>query len=203
MWQALYWVGARGNLEDRRWVNLRDGQPLTWHNLTLASSSVTQQYQCILAGGKQFPYEWYHAPCSVSACTVCNFTTYPEIHLRGLCHSSLFDRSLFLHDYFNKQPLFDGAVHSRVAWVNGSWMMESRLYPDLRARMLDQVEYPVGVHKWMVEGDKCRHKEVGTRGTSPQPHCHPSFAATKTLKHAARLCAALCKPLYSHRWSCC
>lgn len=103
MWQALFRVGARGNLEDRRWVNLRDGQPLTWHNLTLASSSVTQQYQCILAGGKQFPNEWYHAPCSVSACTVCNFTTYPEIHLRGLCHSSLFDRSLFLHDNILQQ----------------------------------------------------------------------------------------------------
>ena len=73
---------------------------------------------------------------------------------------------MYLHDYFNDQPMFDGAVHSRVVWVDGSWVIESRLYPKLRARMLDEVDYPVGLHKWEVEGDKCRHKEVRMRATT-------------------------------------
>lgn len=163
VWQALYWVGARGDVDSEQWLSLDEGQPLAWHNLSLSVSSVTQQYQCIMAGGPLHPYEWYHAPCSVSTCVVCNFTTYPKIHMRGLCRSSLFDRSMYLHDYFNDQPLFDGAVHSRVAWVDGSWVIKSRLYPDLRARMLDEVDYPVGLHKWVVEGDKCRQKEVRLR----------------------------------------
>lgn len=160
MWQGLYWVGARGDLATRQWLTLGDRQPLTWHNLSLTSSSVTEQYQCILAGGARHPYEWYHAPCSVSTCAVCNFTSYPLIHMRGLCRSSLFDRSMYIHEYLNDQPMFDGAVHSRVAWVDDAWVIESRLYPKLRARILEDVEYPLGLHEWEVEGDKCRHKKV-------------------------------------------
>ncbi|XP_045119593.1 uncharacterized protein LOC123509383 isoform X2 [Portunus trituberculatus] len=160
MWQGLYWVGARGDLATEQWLTLGDRQPLTWHNLSLASSSVTEHYQCILAGGALHPYEWYHAPCSVSTCSVCNFTAYPLIHMRGLCRSSLFDRSMYIHEYLNDQPMFDGAVHSRVAWVDDAWVIESRLYPNLRARILEKVDYPLGLHKWEVEGDKCRHKKV-------------------------------------------
>ncbi|KAK8394760.1 hypothetical protein O3P69_005914 [Scylla paramamosain] len=160
MWQGLYWVGARGDLTTGQWLSLRDRQPLAWHNLSLASSSVTEHYQCIMAGSALHPYEWYHAPCSVSTCSVCSFTAYPLIHMRGLCRSSLFDRSMYLHEYLNDQPMFDGAVHSRVAWVDDAWVIESRLYPKLRARILEKVDYPLGLHMWEVEGDKCPHKKI-------------------------------------------
>ncbi|XP_042216601.1 glycine receptor subunit alpha-2-like [Homarus americanus] len=160
VWQALYWVGASGNVSSGQWLRLIDDQPIHWHNFKDSWESVTDKYSCILAGGILHPYEWYHAPCTVIACVMCNFTSHPEVHLRGLCESSLFDRSLFLHEYINNRPKFDGARHSSIIWNNKSWVMESRLYPQLSAKMVDQMDYPVGLHLWNIRGDKCRQKEV-------------------------------------------
>lgn len=160
MWRGLYWLGVRGDLINNRWLTLTEGKPIVYHNLTYNTGDVTKQYQCLLAGGPSLAYQWYHAPCSVAACPVCNFTSYPLLHFRGLCKSSLFDRSLYLHDYYNNKPLYDGEVHSRIVWNGTEWVMQSRLQPSLTATMIGSSSHPIGRNTWKISGDRCPSGEV-------------------------------------------
>lgn len=166
MWRGLYWLGVRGDLNNNRWLTLTEGKPIVYHNLTHDTGDVTDQYQCLLAGGPSLAYQWYHAPCSVVACPVCNFTSYPLLHFRGLCKSSLFDRSLYLHDYYNNKPLYDGEVHSRVVWSGTEWVMQSRLQASLTAKMIGSSRHPIGRNTWQISGDRCPPGKVSDNNTT-------------------------------------
>ncbi|KAK3890848.1 hypothetical protein Pcinc_005210 [Petrolisthes cinctipes] len=155
MWRGLYWLGVRGDLNRNQWLTLTEGKPINYHNLTHDTQEVTDEYRCVLAGGPSLAYQWYHAPCAGAACPVCNFTGYPMLHFRGLCKSSLFDRSLYLHDYYSDQPMYDGEVHSQVVWSGKEWVMKSRLRSSLTANMLGSSQHPIGRNTWQVSGDRC------------------------------------------------
>ncbi|MPC69361.1 hypothetical protein E2C01_063584 [Portunus trituberculatus] len=85
------------------------------------------------------------------------------MRLRGLCKDSAFDKLFSFRDSDNYELVFDGLAHVMMEEQNNTWIMRSRLYPYLKAKMISQWvgQYPVGVHTWIIEGDRCRQKEVG------------------------------------------
>ncbi|XP_050704351.1 uncharacterized protein LOC126989800 [Eriocheir sinensis] len=169
IWTHLFWIGSRGNLTSLKWQRVTDGELVTWHPFLREYQIVTQEFQCI-AVVTHDPYKWAACPCDIEMCVVCNFTTHPEMRLRGLCRDSIFDRLLSFRDNKDYKLTFDGLAHVMMEEQNGTWVMRSRLYPTLRARMVAQWvgQYPVGVHKWLIEGDRCRQSEVELLLTS----CH-------------------------------
>ncbi|XP_050706082.1 uncharacterized protein LOC126991371 [Eriocheir sinensis] len=169
IWTHLFWIGSSGNLTSREWERLTDGELVTWHPFLREYRTVTPEFQCI-AVVTHDPYKWAACPCDIETCVLCNFTTHPEMRLRGLCRDSSFDRRFSFRDNRDYNLIFDGLAHVMMKEQNGTWIMRSRLYPTLRARMVSQWvgQYPVGVHTWLIEGDRCRQKEVELLLTS----CH-------------------------------
>ncbi|XP_071549993.1 uncharacterized protein [Panulirus ornatus] len=164
-YKALYWVGALGNLSTGGWNRVSDGEPLLWHNFSgLSRTFQRPRLACITVGNNLYPYEWWQTNCDefTHSCAMCNFTSRPLLRLRGLCKSSLFERELYLNDYENERPKFDGMIHSQILWENSSWVMVSRLHQGLRAVMDMGVPgaYPIGLHNWSISGDKCIQKRA-------------------------------------------
>lgn len=60
--------------------------------------------------------------------------------------------------------VFDGRAHTVMEQGQGTWVMRSRLYPDLKATMIVDYEgqYPLGAHRWKIHGDRCRNNEAST-----------------------------------------
>lgn len=161
IWTHLFWIGSGGNLTTRIWQRLTDGGPLVWHDFLREYRTVTPEFQCI-ATVTHDPYKWAACPCDIETCVLCNFTKHPEMRLRGLCRDSAFDRLFSFRDNREYRLVFDGLAHVVMEEANDTWVMRSRLYPYLKARMVSQWagQYPVGVHAWLIEGDSCRQKEV-------------------------------------------
>nr|XP_045619273.1 uncharacterized protein LOC123771045 [Procambarus clarkii] len=161
IWTHLYWIGADGDLKTSRWLKLADQTPLTFHPFLSLYEAVTTEYQCIASVTHEH-YKWAATSCDIEACILCNFTTFPQMRLRGLCTNSAFDRQFSFRDNKNFKLVFDGVGHIVMRQENNTWVMRSRLYKEMTAVMVSQwrQEYPVGVHTWSIYGDKCRQKEV-------------------------------------------
>uniref|UniRef100_A0A0N7Z9T0 C-type lectin domain-containing protein n=1 Tax=Scylla olivacea TaxID=85551 RepID=A0A0N7Z9T0_SCYOL len=169
IWTHLFWIGSGGNLTTRVWERLTDGEPIQWYRFLREYRTVTPEFQCI-AVVTHDRYKWAACPCDIETCVLCNFTTHPEMRLRGLCKDSAFDRLFSFRDSDTYELVFDGLAHVMMEEQNDTWIMRSRLYPYLKAEMISQWvgQYPVGVHTWIIEGDRCRQKEVELLLTS----CH-------------------------------
>ncbi|ROT70082.1 hypothetical protein C7M84_011652 [Penaeus vannamei] len=85
-----------------------------------------------------------------------------SIQIRGLCSESQLDRQLHIDGTMNLRPVFHGTFYTKVWWDNTSWVMASRLLPNLKATMInnDPEDYPVGLHQWLLSGDNCPAGEV-------------------------------------------
>ena len=161
IWTHLFWIGSSGNLTTGVWQRLTDGEPIKWYQFLREYRTVTTEFQCI-AVVTHDRYKWAACPCDIETCVLCNFTTHPEMRLRGLCKFSAFDRLFSFRDNKEYKLIFDGLGHIVMEENNTTWVMRSRLYPYMKAEMISQWvgQYPVGVHKWIIDGDRCRQKEV-------------------------------------------
>ncbi|XP_068202881.1 uncharacterized protein [Palaemon carinicauda] len=167
IWTHLYWLGFEGSLKTLTWQRLSDGRPLDWFNFLSQYKTVTKEFQCAAAVSHD-AYKWAACPCEIEVCILCNFTTHPELRLRGLCKISLWDRTYSFRESANYSLLFDGLAHTMINFQGGTWVMRSRLYPDLGAKMVlkRRGEYPVGVHTWEIFGDRCPEKKTNILLTS-------------------------------------
>ncbi|ROT80481.1 CRE-MOD-1 protein [Penaeus vannamei] len=157
------WIGAQGNLETDEWQNLEDGAKLTYDNLDKRYTYITEASRCISQGGSFYPGIWYSTFCSrFKPCTACENAPKSSIRIRGLCRDSRLDREIHVQGLKNQKPMFQGTFYANVFWDNSTWVMTSRRYPDIRARMkiafID--DYPVGLQRWEVDGDVCPDTEM-------------------------------------------
>ncbi|XP_042884699.1 uncharacterized protein LOC122261219 [Penaeus japonicus] len=159
--RRLYWLGAKADLESKQWLQLTNNESITFHNFRHGWEVPLVDYQCLTANTKT-NYTWSSTRCDVEVCTSCNFTSPPRLRLRGLCRSSLMDRTYYLRGYEDYQLAFEGVSHMIVFWVNGTWKMRSRLYEELEAWMVmrSPEDSPTAVRMWRVSGDKCEAKEL-------------------------------------------
>lgn len=160
-WTNLYWIGVYGDLPGDRWLTPIDPQPITYDNFIQGWGKPSKKFQCVTMITKE-DYKWAAASCLTETCVVCNFTRFPPVRLRGLCKESLLERSFHIFEYENNQLVFDGRWHVRIVWTNASWLMESRVHPDLKAWIINEERdvHPVGIHTWQVQGDECEEKQV-------------------------------------------
>ncbi|XP_042220595.1 uncharacterized protein LOC121865318 [Homarus americanus] len=161
---TLYWLGFKGDLNTDEWLTVNTNQHLTWDKLATGFDKVKAGQLCASVGGADFPYDWYSTPCQYLMCPLCNFTATPSFRVRGLCKDSVIDRNLFLRDYENNKPQFHGPHFTGVSWDrdNATWKLTSRGHENLTGYMVMKVptEYPVGVHSWIITGDKCVASEL-------------------------------------------
>lgn len=156
---TLYWLGIKGDLTSRQWINLKEKAVPSWDNLAPGYDQVQEDASCATVGGLDFPRIWYSTPCEYAMCSVCNFTARPSFRVRGLCKDSFVDRSLFLSGYENRKPHFQGPYYISVFWneENKTWSMTSRGEENLIVHMLADVPdpYPMGINTWTFQGDDC------------------------------------------------
>lgn len=157
-----YWIGAKLNITLRQWVTLTDGKPLSWHNFDTIPSDPWMK--CVIVGHRKSSRFWNNNGCEeyIQECFACNFTTWPEIRIRGLCRHSLFDRHFYLNNQDNDRLEFDGEQHSHIVMRDGEWVMGSSVNKGLRATMqslTDDVS-PLGRHTWEIQGDRCNNTQV-------------------------------------------
>ncbi|XP_047495013.1 uncharacterized protein LOC125043107 [Penaeus chinensis] len=155
-----YWLGMKGDPASGAWIRDSDGETVSWINGKYQRP--TNHAQCMTASVPNFPYAWLQTPCNLYFCTLCIFSSTPKVRLLGLCKTSLFDSQLHLHGYANGRPRFNGLKHTAIEWSNGTWVMTSRLQEGLNAsmEMSSLGDYPLGLHRWHVRGDKCRERVV-------------------------------------------
>lgn len=160
-WTYLTWLGVVGDPQTLEWRGLLDNESLAFSDFLPIYRSVSEQYQCV-ATVSHSRYSWAASPCDMETCTLCRFTSYPALALRGLCKFSLIDRKFVFHENEDLELSFDGYSHMELIKLNGSWTMLSRRYAGLRATMVERYdeEFPLGVHRWTVVGDKCQNKKV-------------------------------------------
>lgn len=161
-WRTFYYFGTTRNVTTDKWFNYRDGSPILWENFDVQWNMMSSDYECAGVGNHLFMYTWFAIPCASSMCSACNFTAAPKLRIRGLCETSILDRSYYLNDYYNRRPLFDGETHSRIQWSNRSWELTSRRHRDLSAQMITKNPklYPLGLQTWIISGDKCTQDTV-------------------------------------------
>lgn len=160
-WTYLTWLGIVGDPQTLEWRGLMENKSLAFSNFLPIYRSVSEQYQCV-ATVSHTRYSWAASPCDMETCTLCRFTSYPALALRGLCKLSLIDRKFTFHESEDLELSFEGYSHVEVVKVNGIWTMLSRRYKELQATMVQRYdgEFPLGVHRWKVVGDKCQDKKV-------------------------------------------
>ncbi|XP_069163863.1 uncharacterized protein [Procambarus clarkii] len=161
---TLFWLGFKGDLESGKWLTLTYNQPLTWNKLIKGYDKVKLGQVCASVDSITPSYDWYATPCHTVMCPICNFTSTPIFRVRGLCANSILDKILFLRDYKNNKPQFSGSFYTVISWDTDimTWKLRSRGHRNLSGSMQIMVpnEYPVGIHKWTVTGDKCMHSEM-------------------------------------------
>lgn len=164
-WRTFYYFGATRNVTTDQWFSYPENNPLIYDKFDTTWNGIVKTYECAGVGNQYFKYTWFAIPCTSSMCSACNFTTSPRLRLRGLCKTSLIDRSFFLHDYFNNRPLFDGEVKNRIFWNKETWEIRSRQHESLSGLMEinSPEEYPLGRHTWIITGDKCSKTRVSIR----------------------------------------
>ncbi|XP_071524602.1 LOW QUALITY PROTEIN: uncharacterized protein [Panulirus ornatus] len=184
-WGSAYWYGLKGNLSSGWWTRISDGKPLSWHKLTVGWENPTEEHMCIAVGAINFKYLWGASPCDIHNCPVCNFTSTPKLHVRGLCQISKLDRFYTPFGYHNMKPVIEGIFLSRITWNNDTWLIKSRLEKGVEARMVikNPSDYPFGLHTWDVTGDTCAQEQVQLLLTScltTEFTCSDGSCITKT-----------------------
>ncbi|XP_050698355.1 uncharacterized protein LOC126986351 [Eriocheir sinensis] len=166
IWTHLFWIGSEGDVDQGTWKEAElgdddEGDVLGFAPFLQEYDTVQPEVKCVAAVSHN-RYRWAASPCDMETCVLCAFASYHELRLHGLCRDSSFDRLFSFRDSRTYDLVFDGVSHVVMEEQGGTWVMRSRLYPNLRAEMLSQWagQYPVGVHSWRVEGDRCREKEV-------------------------------------------
>lgn len=161
-WRTFYYFGTVRNVTTDEWFHYKDKSPIMYQKFDVQWNKIVSQYECAAVGNHLFKYTWFAIPCSSAMCSACNFTTSPRLRVRGLCDTSILDRAYYLNDYYNRRPLFDGEIHSRIFWSNNIWELRSRRYKDLSATMetKNSKAYPLGRHTWTIAGDKCSESKV-------------------------------------------
>ena len=157
-----YWIGTQFNVSLGKWVQLSDQKPLSWNNLGTASVNLLKN--CMMVGTRKSILKWIKSSCEeyVHACFACNFTSQPQVRIRGLCKHSLFDRKMYATSHDKSYPQFEGERHSRIVWRNQQWIMESKVYKQLNATLSSSTSVisPLGRHTWIIAGDRCKETEV-------------------------------------------
>ncbi|XP_071524576.1 LOW QUALITY PROTEIN: uncharacterized protein [Panulirus ornatus] len=161
-WGTSFWFGLTANFSSGWWTRLSDGLPLSWHKFTIGWGDPTEEHRCVAVGAINFKYLWAASPCDIHQCPICNITTTPKFHLRGLCKLSKFDRFYSPFGYYNMKPIIEGTFLSRITWDNDTWLVKSRLEKGVQARMVVRSpgDYPFGLHTWDVQGDACAQDKV-------------------------------------------
>ncbi|XP_042233734.1 uncharacterized protein LOC121873922 [Homarus americanus] len=161
-WGTAFWFGLTANLTSGWWTRVSDGKPLTWNKFAIGWGDPSEEHRCMAAAAVNTRYVWAASPCDIHQCPICNFTTTPRLHMRGLCKLSKFDRYYSPFDYSNMKPVLEGTFLSRISWVNNTWLIKSRLEKGVEARMSlrSPDDYPLGLHTWEVVGDTCRLDQV-------------------------------------------
>ncbi|XP_064088250.1 uncharacterized protein LOC135202695 [Macrobrachium nipponense] len=161
---SLYWVGGYGKLDTGKWYRFSDDKEITYTNFAPGYENVQEDKKCLTVGGEVFPYVWFATNCEYLTCPLCNFTNLASFTVRGLCKDTLLDRQMTISGYKNKKPLFDGMFYTSIYWNNASmsWRLSSRIDEELHGEMEVSMEdeYPVGVKKWNITGDKCKVNPV-------------------------------------------
>ncbi|XP_042204255.1 uncharacterized protein LOC121853920 [Homarus americanus] len=167
-WGTTFWYGLRANLSSGWWIKISDGKPLTWDKFIVSWANPTEEYRCVSAAAINVKHLWAASPCDIRQCPICNFTTTPKLHLRGLCKLSKFDRYFSPHDYYSWKPVFEGFFLSRIIWENDTWVIKSRLEKKVKALMAIKKlgDYPFGLNTWEVRDDTCAQKQVQLLFTS-------------------------------------
>lgn len=158
----FYWLNAMGNTTTGKWQKHNDGEPLEWDNLLNRFSNVSESNKC-LSVYKYFDYPiWVSTNCDTEMCFGCSFGEFPRLNLRGLCPASRFDKFLFITGYSNGSVQYRGMSHTQLKISDGSWVIESRMFSNLKAKMVMKTEQesPLGRHMWKLQGDTCDQKEV-------------------------------------------
>ncbi|XP_071524136.1 uncharacterized protein [Panulirus ornatus] len=161
-WGTTFWYGLKANLLTGWWTRLSDGKPLSWHFFSMGWDEPSEEHACVGVGAINMKYVWAASPCDILQCPICNITTTPKLHLRGLCKLSRFDRFYSPFNYHNMKPILEGIFFSRITWNNDTWLMKSRLQKGVEAQMVlkNPDDYPFGLHTWDVQGDTCAQEQV-------------------------------------------
>lgn len=156
------WLGAKADLVGKRWTSRKSGEAVTFTFGDRRYSRISERTQCLGQSASSSPGVWKSITCFKSKmCTACEKDSGRKFRMKGLCNESLFDRELYMHDTENMKPVFHGVFYSKLFWNNVTWVMTSRLYPNLRATMNIRLnEYPLGRHTWNVAGDLCPEGET-------------------------------------------
>ena len=108
---------------------------------------------------------WRSMSCNIFYYTMCHFETKPTFNIRGLCKESIFDKIYTLYGYKNNKPVFYGEKNTMITWIEvnstslitGTWKIEINGNPEIYGimSMTSPSDYPTGVQKWDIFGDKC------------------------------------------------
>ena len=164
-WPGFFWLGIEGDNSKKRWISKRTNKELRFNKFVPGFEIVTEKLKCVSAGASANKYKWLGTPCDEFLCPVCNFTSWPHVHIRGLCRQSQIDKSLFVHGYEKDQPVIHGAYQSIIYWGGETWEIRSRQYKNIHGKMLSNKpgEFLIGVHHWEIEGDQCGLKDVSSK----------------------------------------
>ncbi|KAG7162378.1 Low-density lipoprotein receptor-related protein 1-like 5, partial [Homarus americanus] len=161
-WGTSFWLGVVANHTNGGWTRVPERKPLIWADFLPGWMVPTEEHSCLAFVAINVKYKWAASPCNILQCPICNFTSTPKLHLRGLCDLSKFDRFYSPYDYYNLKPVLEGFFLSRMTWNNHTWLIKSRLDRAVEARMKSNKpnDYPFGLHTWDVKGDACGQDQV-------------------------------------------
>ena len=155
-WGTLYWLGVKGDLQSKKWIDLESNSSPIWSNFSAGWNEPSESSQCACVGGKNFPYQWFSAPCETQMCALCKFPLYPKFRIRGLCKKSLVDKTMYIYRYRNGKPSLDGEYHSSIFWDGKGWVLGNRRHLSVTGKMNDlKFNYPFGTRDWLIMEDTC------------------------------------------------
>ena len=167
------WVGMFWDPEERLWKDQITLEESTFRNFKVEVKPSSGEKLCVMlptlseSPSSEQQHSWDIESCGRKICTVCQFERPLPLRIRGLCAKSLFDRSYFIYDTSNFRPIFNGVTWSRMEWgANNSWVLYQMDNPSIKAQLLNYLDYPVGVHDYVISGDKCPGKVQRLKFTS-------------------------------------
>lgn len=131
--QSSYlWLGANDEKQERQWVYLVSGEPLSWESKWRGDGPNGGTVEnCLVMLSGTFPGRWSDIACldTYSFCVPCEFETRTTIYLKGpaMCEGSPFNLKYMLGENVGGRPSLVGFLHSDIYWdeERGAWVMRS------------------------------------------------------------------------------
>ncbi|XP_071523164.1 LOW QUALITY PROTEIN: uncharacterized protein [Panulirus ornatus] len=153
------WLGMEATRAHDSWffTYLESNASITYVNFRQGHSTAKNSGRCVLMNSLFEVNQWDIRPCFFKACTVCTFSQYSILRLRGLCRDTKLDRKFIISGTRNDKPMFDGVSHTQIFWNHSTWVIRDVLYDSIRGfmEMTEFDLYPFGLRYWNIKGDMC------------------------------------------------